>query len=80
MLDMLRITFKHSIPIPRRQENLKVFLATANLYLKWTLNRSEQAKNTSELLNMADIKSPGDIYKEEYTNLFGSDFFFEKRR
>ena len=31
--------------------------------LKWTLNRAEEAKNTSELLKMAEIDSPGNIYK-----------------
>ena len=30
---------------------------------KWTLNRAEEAKNTSELLEMAEIDSPVDIYK-----------------
>ena len=34
-----------------------------NSVLKWTLNRSEEAKNTSELLKMADIDPPADIYK-----------------
>ena len=34
-----------------------------NFVLKWTLNRSEEAKNTSELLKMADIDPPADIYK-----------------
>ena len=34
-----------------------------NSVLKWTLNRSEEAKNTSELLKMADIDPPADIHK-----------------
>ena len=57
--------------MPRRRENLKVLLATANLYLKWTLNRSEQVKNTSELLNMADIKSPEIFIKKNSQIFFG---------
>ena len=31
--------------------------------LKWTLNRAEEAKNTSELLKMADIGPTAEIYK-----------------
>ena len=31
--------------------------------LKWTLNRSEQARNTAVLLSMAGMKSASDIYK-----------------
>ena len=31
--------------------------------LKWTLNRSEQARNTTELLSLAGMKSSFDMYK-----------------
>ena len=32
-------------------------------FLKWTLNRSAQAKHTQALYSLADIKAPDDIYK-----------------
>ena len=34
-----------------------------NSILKWTLNRSEESRNTYVLLKMADIDPPADIYK-----------------
>ena len=42
---------------------IKSFANDSNSVLKWTLNRSEQANNTAELLHMANIQTPGDIYK-----------------
>ena len=43
------------------------------------LSRSEQAKNTSELLNMADIKSPKYIYKSlRPSQVLKSESFTEK--
>ncbi len=42
---------------------IKSFANDSNSVLKWTLHRSEQAKNTAELLHMANIQTPGDIYK-----------------
>ena len=42
---------------------IKSFAVDNTSGLKWTLNRSEQAKNTAELLSMAGIQSASDIYK-----------------
>ena len=42
---------------------IKSFSNDSNFVLKWTLNRSDQARNTIELLNMANVKKPGKIYK-----------------
>lgn len=42
---------------------IKFFANDSKSVLKWTLNRSEQANNTSELLNMVDMKSSNDMYK-----------------
>ncbi len=42
---------------------IKSFANDSKSVLKWTLNRSEQAKNTAELLHMANIQTPGNIYK-----------------
>ena len=35
----------------------------ANSVQKQTLNRSEEAKNTSEVIKMANIDPPADVYK-----------------
>ena len=42
---------------------IKSFAVDNTSVLKWTLNRSEQAQNTAELLSMAGIQSASDIYK-----------------
>ena len=42
---------------------IKYFAADSSAVLKWTLNRSEQAKNTGALLNLTDMNNPGSIYK-----------------
>ena len=42
---------------------IKHFAADNSAVLKWTLNRSEQAKNTGALLNLTDMNNPGSIYK-----------------
>ena len=58
---------------------IKSFASDSKSILKWTLNRSEQAKNTSELLNMADIKSPEDIYKSlRLSQVLKSESFTDK--
>ena len=42
---------------------IKYFAADSSAFLKWTLNRSEQAKNTGALSNLTDMNNPGSIYK-----------------
>ena len=42
---------------------IKYFASDPNSILKWTLNRSAQAKHTEALYGLADIKAPDDIYK-----------------
>ena len=42
---------------------IKYFAADSSAVLKWTLNRSEQAKNTGALLNLTEMNNPGSIYK-----------------
>ena len=42
---------------------IKYFAADSSAVLKWTLNCSEQAKNTGALLNLTDMNNPGSIYK-----------------
>ena len=42
---------------------IKYFASDPNSILKWTLNRSAQAKDTEALYGLADIKAPDDIYK-----------------
>ena len=42
---------------------IKYFAADSSAVLKWTLNRSEQAKNTGALLNLTDMNNTGSIYK-----------------
>ena len=42
---------------------VKYFVADNSAVLKWTLNHSEQAKNTGALLNLTDMNNPGSIYK-----------------
>ena len=42
---------------------IKYFAADISAVLKWTWNRSEQAKNTGALLNLTDMNNPGSIYK-----------------
>ena len=43
--------------------SIKYFAADSSAVLKWTLNRSEQAKNTGALFNLTDMNNPGTIYK-----------------
>ena len=42
---------------------IKYFANDSKSILKWTLNRSVEANNTSELLRMVDMKSPNEMYK-----------------
>ena len=42
---------------------IKYLVSDPNSILKWTLNRSAQAKHTEALHGLADIKAPDDIYK-----------------
>ena len=42
---------------------IKSFSFSDSSVLKWTLNRSEQARNTAELLSLAGMKSSLDMYK-----------------
>ena len=42
---------------------IKSFAVDNTSVLKWTLNHSEQARNTAELLSMAGMQSASDIYK-----------------
>ena len=43
---------------------IKSFSFSDSSDLKWTLNRSEQARNTTELLSLAGTKSSLDMYKQ----------------
>ena len=42
---------------------IKSFAVDNTSVLKWTLKRSEQAKNTAELLSMVGMQSTSDVYK-----------------
>ena len=42
---------------------IKSFAVDNTSVLKWTLNRSEQAKNTAELLCTVGVQSASDVYK-----------------
>ena len=66
--------FPLRVPVDQRSEQtlnrdakttggIKYFAADSSAVLKWTLNRSEQAKNTGTLLNLTDMNNPSSIYK-----------------
>ena len=42
---------------------IKSFASDSSSILKWTLNRAEQAKNTTALLNLAEVNSATNAYK-----------------
>ena len=46
-----------------REENKQSFASDSSSILKWTLNRAEQAKNTTALLNLAEVNSATNAYK-----------------
>ena len=66
--------FPLGVPVDQRGEEtlnrdakttggIKYFAADSSAVLKWTLNHSEQAKNTGALLNLTDMNNPGSICK-----------------
>ena len=58
---------------------IKYFAADSSAVLKWTLNRSEQAKNTGALLNLPIMNNPGSIYKSlRPSQILKSEIFVSK--
>ena len=48
---------------PKTDGGIKRFSNDGNFVLRWTLNRFVLEKNTTKLFDMANFKTPGDIYK-----------------
>ena len=58
---------------------IKYFASDPNAILKWTLNRSVQAKNTDALYDLANIKSSDLVYKSlRPSNIMKLENFVEK--
>ena len=58
---------------------IKYFASDPNAILKWTLNRSAQAKNTEALYDLASIRSSELVYKFlRPSNIMKSENFVEK--
>ena len=56
--------------MPKTSGGIKYFASDPHSILKWTLNRSTQARNTQALYDLADINCSEDVYKSPHPSHF----------
>ena len=56
--------------MPKTSGGIKYFASDPRSILKWTLNRSTQARNTEALYDLADINCSEDVYKSLHPSHF----------